>query len=119
MDCKVEAGFDNANHQDELMRALIQNADALAGLGDLIQHERVYSIDVQINTSWIPLPFFVEHKDHALRAIDEYGCLDAPCTESFFCPKCQKQVACESRDHSLRPGTKHIHYVAHIGHWES
>jgi hypothetical protein len=117
VDCDVAAGIDNANHQLELMQALIANAKELQEfLKALAAHEKIYSTELLLNGYYIPIDFFVAHGDHHLRPIDEYGCFDTPCQGAFLCPRCQQMVACEDREHPRRQA--HIHYVNHMGHWE-
>jgi hypothetical protein len=115
-DCNVPAGITNANHAMKAMQLLISHVDVLAAVGVLRTHPDIWDIELGVNNIYIPIAFFHEHKAHHLRPIDEFGRFDTPCTGTFWCVRCAKQVQCEDREHPQKL-TEHIHYVDHIGHW--
>jgi hypothetical protein len=84
LDCNVEHGFDNANHQDELMWTLIKHAGAIGALAPLLAEPRA---DVEFRTYWgrLDAQWFAEHATHRLVPISEYGHLATQCQEYVTC----------------------------------
>lgn len=68
--CKKRYGFHDANHRDEFMLSLVDNAEAIAAFPDLDGFEFV-----EIRTPYGDLDpaWFREHAKHDLVARSEYG----------------------------------------------
>lgn len=90
VDCGVTEHFNDANHADDLMRALIAAAPAIAALAPLLRGN-----DVRLTTYYgdVDADFFVQHAGHKLQPIDEYGRLDDQCHNSIKCD-CGYSRAC-------------------------
>lgn len=117
VDCNVESGISDANHQMELMRDLIANRSALEALAEL-NGPSVYDVELKISFSYIPLKFWSEHKGHKLRPISEYGQHDLPCGKKLFCRLCEKEISCSELEHPRNP-KQHGHSleVSPYHHW--
>lgn len=114
VDCGADAGIDNANHGDDLMRAIVACAPELkTAIEKLWRYDRFLDIDLRISSHHVSLDFLVQHGGHRLRPVDEYGRFDTPCGATFRCPRCGVDVACSDREH---PGKFHGHYVGHVYH---
>lgn len=113
VDCNVTAGIAEANHELELMRALISQASAL---GAISKHPTIWELELRANGCFIPLDFFREHHTHHLRPVDEYGKFDTVCTTTFYCNRCGCEVQCEEREHPQQQN-KHGHWFGAIWHW--
>ena len=83
VDCNDTHGFDDANHQDELMAMLCKHADAIAALAPLLTDH----MDIELRTYWgrINPSWFAQHKGHKLVPISEYGYLLTQCVEYVKC----------------------------------
>jgi hypothetical protein len=83
LDCNSIHGFDDANHEDELMALLCMHADVIAALAPLLTANR----DIEFRTRWgsICPDWFQTHKGHRLCPIDEYGGLLGQCCEYVRC----------------------------------
>lgn len=91
--------FDDANHMDEAMSALIRHRDAIAALVPLLREPHVdivFSLGLgnrcdewRIDPAW-----FAKHAGHELRPIDEYGCLLGQCGEHVRCGECSSWHLC-------------------------
>jgi hypothetical protein len=106
LDCESEHGFDDANHQDKLMRELARlgptiktMCELMAPLDDLgrpplnfYSEPRIQLDDggrLRFNTKW-----WVQHGDHKLVARDEYGHCDDECGEHYKCNSCGSWKTC-------------------------
>jgi len=116
VDCRVSAGMDNTNHEDELMRTLIKHRRAVAAVGELAAE--LWSLDLVANTHYVPVLFFREHLDHVLRPISEYGTFDTTCGRDFVCPTCNDWVVCDQQEHWISGRDERAHTVGHRYHWE-
>jgi hypothetical protein len=72
--CGEQHGFDDANHQEGLMLAIIASADAIAGLVPLFEDEAWDgSLYASSYDRWrIDPKWFARHRGHKLVPIDEY-----------------------------------------------
>jgi len=82
VDCATTLHFSDANHQDELMWALIKHRDAIAALAPLL-----VDADVELSSHYgrIDPVWFLAHAGHRLVPIDEYGALATACCEYVTC----------------------------------
>lgn len=92
VDCNDTLGFNDANHQDELMALLCKHGDAIAALADLMRDGR---FDVKLETYYgaIDADWFATHKGHKLVPISEYGDLLTDCAEYVTC-SCEARYRC-------------------------
>jgi hypothetical protein len=83
VDCNMTHGFDDANHQAELMAIICKNADAIAALAPFLAEAG----DVKLQTFWgqIDVHWFATHKGHRIVPINEYGDLLTACAERIVC----------------------------------
>ena len=91
--CGVDHGFNDANHANDLMRALIVHRDAIAALVPLKRD----ASEVELRVYYGPIdPFwFAEHAGHDLAVFDEYGGEDGTCREGYPCACCQSRFYCD------------------------
>lgn len=118
VDCGVDAGFDNANRMMTEMQALAAGSADLgrAFKAILAVHGSLLGSHLLVD-SWgfsIPVAFFVEHGDHRLRPVDEYGRFDTLCAVEYSCARCGQNAICCEREH---PGLSHGHVVDGVWHW--
>ena len=72
--CGERYSFDDANHQENLMLAIIANAGAIAALAPLFHNEAWDGVLLARWNGWrIDVDWFVRHCGHKLVPIDEYG----------------------------------------------
>jgi len=109
VDCGVSAGIGDANHEDDTMRALVSAAADLGRALRVICGGVDGLTELRVNGYYVPANFFISHGNHKLRPLDEYGSFDTPCGQSFWCPKCGREVDCTEREH---PGKPHSHSTA-------
>jgi hypothetical protein len=79
--------FSDANHQVDMMRALVRHAPAIAAFATVFDDPQ---LDLRIETPWgcvVPRDF-AEHADHELVPRDEYGQFDDGCGARFECSAC-------------------------------
>lgn len=118
VDCGEDGGISSEdNHQDELVRCLIRRAGDVAALGSLladaeVRGSAVYDVTLHVSSVLLDLGFFVRHRGHRLRPVDEYGRFDVPCKQVVHCSKCNADLACEEME-------GHCECPAHFahGHW--
>ena len=117
VDCRQEAGIDNANHADALMQLLIEHRDVLAAITALA--EDAWSFELSVNGHYVLPHFFRLHAGHTLRPLSEYGTFDTTCGRDFVCPTCGEWVRCEGQEHWLSRRDEHYHTDGKYGyHWE-
>lgn len=107
--CDVVHGFDEANNEKQLMRDLIEHRHAFAAFHPVT----ISGCEVKLLTTWygsIDTEWFVQHHDHELRPVNEYGVLDGECGRQVRCQECKTSHHCvlphghpESTPHSMRP----------------
>ena len=110
LDCKKEHGFDDANHDDKLMRELSKIGPQLKKLCELMAPLvalRKPPLNLYVNPSIVlnsnsdshahPLiaSWWIEHGDHRLIARDEYGRCDDECDFYFRCGECGSSKCCK------------------------
>lgn len=83
LDCGDVHGFDDANHQDELMAHLCKHADAIANLAPLLADD--HSVEFRTYYGSIDAAWFVKHRGHKLWPVSEYGDLLGQCAEYVKC----------------------------------
>lgn len=91
--CNSTHKFDDANHQDDLMRFLIKHAAAIAALATMMEDAQsipscsptLFAVGDAIQPCWRISPrWFAAHLGHDLRPISEYGDVEPP----MACEKC-------------------------------
>lgn len=101
--CKIDCPFPgDTNHQDELMRHLIANAEIIGRLSPVLRPlQRSDSLRLAAgNYNTIDVGWFVEHHEHELVVVDEYGRIDQRCNENFRCKICGTSKWCQlPKDH--------------------
>ncbi len=91
--CGDSHGFNDANHQHDLMRALIQHREAIVALVPLMA-----STDVELRVNHygrINPHWFAEHAGHELAVFDEYGREFGACREQYECDFCKARHLCK------------------------
>lgn len=94
LDCAITLHFDDANHQDDLMRSLIRHAPAIAALLPLLEESR-HGVELKTYYGVVDVKWLAEHAGHRLQAIDEYGRLDDQCHHNWTCVACSSSHKCE------------------------
>ena len=115
LDCNVNHGFGDANHEDDLMMALVKIAPEIAALHPTMKkldatYERVRSAtSLTINGRYsIYTEWFAAHAGHRLIAVDEYGRCYDECGEYYsYCEcghrrTCRRKTGHEGRHHDER-----------------
>jgi len=89
--CNERHDFQDANWQEDLMRELIRNQEAIAALGSLC-----LGADVWLDTNYgrVDTGWFALHVGHGLVVIDEYGKVADTCGKHFKCAGCDTQHYC-------------------------
>lgn len=93
LDCEEENYFSDANHQEELMRKLIEQAPAIVAFAPAL---RALGGDVKFETYYgsVDPDWFEKHAGHRLVPRDEYGrCLDE-CGTRTTCSACEHPDRC-------------------------
>ncbi len=100
IDCSVNHGFDDANHQSELMVCLARLGPKLADMAVVIREIEASSLWMNATIllgvdRWrLDFAWFATHGAHRLVAVDEYGhCFDE-CGEDYSCEACQHRATC-------------------------
>lgn len=93
--CKERHSFNDANHQDKLMHALVRHASAIAALVPLMNEDPTWG-GIELRTSYGRLDptWFAHHQEHELCVIDEYGKIDGACGRVFNCQWCSCRHYC-------------------------
>ncbi len=78
--------FNDANHQDDLMRALVRHKAAIAALAPLLAEA---SVELVTPYGYVSADWFAQHAAHDLAVIDEYG--RVPATTCARCAKPDEQ----------------------------
>ena len=95
--CSSRHPFNDANHQQDLMRSLIRYASAIGHLAPLLDEAPV---DVQTPYGRLHPEWFAEHAEHELVVVDEYGRLENQCRANVICSHCTNIHPCLlDRDH--------------------
>jgi hypothetical protein len=89
--CGADHHFNDANHQSDLMRALILHRDAIAALAPLVGGS-----DLELRTYYgtVSVSWFAEHAGHDLAVWDEYGREFPNCGTRYDCACCGKRDYC-------------------------
>lgn len=101
VDCDETHGFQDMNHKEELMLAIVRHADAIAAFHEvMIDREMDYNIGLATKypERQIYTDFFKKHQGHRLRPVDEYGRLSGDCSERIACPSCGAHHLCKLPD---------------------
>ena len=90
VDCDDRLHFDNANHAEDAMWAIIKAAPLLTSLPDgfYLTYDGLYQGHIDI--SWL-----AAHKGHKLIPIDEYGRLATQCQDYWTCSECAARHNCK------------------------
>lgn len=107
VDCESTHRFLDANHLEQEMWAIIDQAAAIAALAPLMSDTRIrVGISLRlgdhgghgygsINPKW-----FAEHLGHKLVPTDEYGILSGQCSRLVRCETCKTEMRCRRKfDH--------------------
>lgn len=100
LDCKVTHGFDDANHQQDLMLFLCKHADSIAALAEMAADQKApcgpgdRSVTLETPYGRIDPTWFREHLGHNLIPIDEYGAILGQCHEWVRCKECGSTSQC-------------------------
>jgi len=83
-------GISEANHKRELMAEIIAKRAAFeqlaeAGFAEQININLVHGLDIE---------FFLQHKNHTLKPISEYGYFFGDCYQNVDCDKCGTRLHC-------------------------
>lgn len=108
VDCDEAHGFQDMNHAEDLMLALVRHADAIAALHALAQDRfaNVEFVTMHPQRS-IRSAFFKKHQGHHLRPVDEYGSLSGDCSARVECPSCGSSHPCKLPDGHEGTGEPH------------
>jgi len=99
LDCEVDHGFDNLNHEDKLMMSLAKIGPQLADLAPVLEtlRDAAYS-DVRLflryNDAPVDFAWFAKHGRHRLMAVDEYGRCRDECGEHYTYCECKHRRMC-------------------------
>ena len=100
LDCGVDHGFYDANHERDLMMHVAKCGPELAAMAPLIAKLRAGVICGDVNLKlgydrWpVDFAWFEKHGSHRLIAVDEYGrCVDE-CGDYFACDACAHRKLC-------------------------
>jgi hypothetical protein len=107
VDCNEEHGFDDMNHDEDLMHALVRHADAIVGLYALVSDPHVRVELVVGRGRCVDPAFFKRHQGHRLRPVDEYGRLSGDCFERVACPSCGSSHPCKLPEGHEATGEPH------------
>ena len=103
-DCDETHGFQDMNHDEPLMLALVRHADAIAALHAVVS-DRDSNVDLVAGPAGqrVRTDFFQKHKGHHLWPVDEYGRLSGNCHERVECPSCGTYHPCKlPKDHEAK-----------------
>lgn len=100
VDCDDVHRFDDANHQDDLMRLIIRHASAIAGLAALRAEDVQGDVEIWIYYGQIDIGWFATHHTHQLKPIDEYGRLDTQCQGHATCSQGGSHACVLDLDHA-------------------
>lgn len=89
--CNERLGLSDWNHCDVECRSFVANADRLADIA-----ERMSGLDLELrhyrgDVDW---KWFIAHRGHPMRVIDEYGRLDDSCDVRTTCEHCGHGFSC-------------------------
>jgi hypothetical protein len=93
-DCNQQLGLDGWNHMDNECRMFVRNADVIAML---YEAKKVAGVDLELS-HWrghVDWEWFLKHRGHQLRVVDEYGRYDDTCDERFDCESCGYMTSCK------------------------
>ena len=95
--CGETHHFNDANHMNLTMRALIKHAGALADLAPLFREPDTQLLQPpRIGSSWGTIDpwWFEKHRGHELVPRNEYGGFEDDCEVHFKCGKCGATERC-------------------------
>lgn len=95
VDCAENHGFQDMNHDEELMHALIRHAEVIAALHKLESEPHMHFELLAGRGRRVDTAFFKKHYGHLLRPVDEYGRLSGDCFERVACPSCGSSHPCK------------------------
>ena len=111
VDCDEEHGFEDMNHNEDLMLALVRHADAIATFHEVIGDRDMPYPGIGLTTKYrerqINTAFFKKHQGHRLRPVDEYGRLSGDCSARVACPSCGASHPCKLPDGHEATGEPH------------
>lgn len=97
LDCEVDHGFYDCNHESELMMTLARKGPELKRIAPLMKElgkTGEVRLVVRYNDRAVNFEWFAVHGDHRLRAVNEYGeCIDE-CGEYFTYCECGHRLKC-------------------------
>lgn len=76
LDCKSVDRYNDANHREELMRAIAKNSSAIAALAPLMAELPHGDIELRTFYGSVDVDWHVRHNAHKLVIISEYGDLE-------------------------------------------
>lgn len=99
--CDEEHSFDDANHMEDDMAALIDCARSIADLAPLLANDRVgHKIEFTLGRHGsIDAAWFAAHLGHELVPRDEYGRCSDQCGKRVRCAGCRVSHLC-----TFKPG---------------
>jgi hypothetical protein len=80
--------FENTNHENGFIRALIRNAKPIAELINLSRECSMTSIELKSYCGHINIEWFYAHHEHKLVVRDEYKHLENQCIIRVTCGTC-------------------------------
>lgn len=103
LDCAENHGFEDANHEVQLMVTVARSGRKLAQLAGVVRkiqestHSDV-SLKLGLDRLRVDLAWFEKHGTHRLIAVNEYGrCFDE-CGIYFSCGECHRDRQCHRPD---------------------
>lgn len=108
VDCDEKHGFQDMNHCEDLMHALIRHANAIAMLHALAE-DRFANVELMAMypERSVNILFFKKHQGHHLRPVNEYGGLSGDCSERVACPTCGTSHPCKLPEGHETKGEPH------------
>lgn len=98
LDCDECCGFQDANHADGTMRAIIANrlhAERIAESLNAMDGVSFSNSEPETMYGNLPCFWLLKHRGHRLAVVDEYGKLDWQCFKRTKCAHCQTSHQCK------------------------
>ena len=92
--CNEEHSFNDANHMEQEMAALVKHAGAIAALAPLFDESQWIEMNLGRHWGTISPRWFAKHLGHDLIPRDEYGRFLDKCPEWVKCGKCGANHHC-------------------------